>query len=109
MRPTKMNGDSTHWGHQESGNSELYPHNRTNFKEVPTPTLTPTGSVPKTIYPQPSGDIIIFEVLFHESFHVFEGKYNYFYNCHIAILKGGNLIKKIKLHLSLSTHLQIRL
>ena len=34
MRPTKMNGGSTHWRHQESGNSELYPHNRTNFKRV---------------------------------------------------------------------------
>ena len=34
MQPTKMNGGSTHWRHQESGNSELYPHNRTNFKRV---------------------------------------------------------------------------
>ena len=34
MRPTKMNGGSTHWRHQESGNSELFPHNRTNFKRV---------------------------------------------------------------------------
>ena len=34
MRSTKMNGGSTHWRHQESGNSELNPHNRTNFKRV---------------------------------------------------------------------------
>ena len=34
MRPTKMNGGSTYWGHQESVNYELYPQNRTNFKRM---------------------------------------------------------------------------